>query len=220
MAQNSKFSNVLMESLLGCSDAERLRYLQSIFGAPTKIKSIFFAPETTSYVVGFLKSHDISLDYINILSLSIVRILAGDKSFVQLPGMLATELKLPNDKAQKMAAEIEKDLFGPVRQELDEFIRKQKVKGGSMVNKSSGASPISKPHPTSPFDRSSGLRGARNLLNLKELNAPKRPGQLPPKPASSVFLADKPQPTPPKFPLPPLRPSGSAGQAPNPIRFT
>jgi hypothetical protein len=57
-----------------------------------------------------------------------------------------------------MAAEIEQDLFGPVRQELEEFWAKQK-----------------KEEPGRQAQTRASEGGARNVLNLKEENQPPVP---------------------------------------------
>src|SRR3989338_8019270 len=133
MTQDTKFSNTFIESLVNLQESDRLRYLALIFTMPEKIRSILFTAETASYIRGFLKAHDIPLNYTETLSISIICILTGEKTMAQLPAILSTELKLQNDKAQKMAAEIEKDVFGPVKAELDEFLRKQKARSGSIA---------------------------------------------------------------------------------------
>lgn len=124
-----------------------------------------------------------------------VQIFVGEKNFAQLPAMLSTELQLPNDKAQKMAAEIEKDVFGPVRGELDEFLRTQKQGKGSIA--------LRLPSVAQGKERNS----LQNVLNLKELSPKKPQTQLPGRSAQKDL---------------PIRPSlPKPLQPPNrPIRFT
>src|SRR3989338_4077896 len=168
MTQDTKFSNTFIESLVNLQESDRLRYLALIFTMPEKIRSILFTAETASYIRGFLKAHDIPLNYTETLSISIICILTGEKTLAQLPAILSTELKLPNDKAQKMAAEIEKDVFGPVKKELDEFNKTR----------------ITTPRKVPPTGETTGLR---NVLNLKELPARRPQAQLPTRPAQKDF---------------------------------
>lgn len=187
MSQNSKFSNTFIESLTSCAEEERLRYLQLLFQVPEKVRTLIFARETPSFIKGLLRSYDVPGSNIDAVSLSIIRVFVGEKSLAQLPAILSTELKLPNDKAQKMAAEIEKDVFWPVKVELDEFLRQQKAKAGSIAGKLSATPQTPSRSPSYEGEKTRPAPRIQNVLNLKEINAPKRPTALPGRPVQKDF---------------------------------
>ncbi len=169
---------------------------------PQKIKEILGAQTTGAYVSGIIRSYSLSEEKRNVLALSIIRVAIGKKTFAQLPATLSNELQLPMDKAQKMAGEIEKDLFDPVRNELNTFLQSQK---GSM----------SQPSSTPPSARPAAPM--RNVLDLKEITArPKQP-QLPQKPASPSLPSAPKSTLQPKPPVSPKRPPSSPI---TPIHFT
>lgn len=148
-------------------------YLSIAQDLPVAIKGLIASTETASYIKGLSRTYDIPEDNQPAIAFAILEVAIDKKTFAQLPAILSTELQLPNDKAQKMAAEIEKDVFGPVRAELDEFLSRKAA--------------------TQPRD--TAVRNSlQNVLNLKELPAKKPQASLPPRPVQKDLPVGKPQP--------------------------
>lgn len=205
------YQSVPVGAIQTLEESKRGFYIAKSLETPKKVQDILFSNETSAFVRGLVKSYDIDINLSPKIALAILFIAIGEKTLAQLPAILSTELKLPNDKAQKMAVEIEKDVFGPVRGELEEFLRQQS-------------------NPPRKVPSSAGTTGIRNVLNLKELPARKPQTALPttphPRPLPEQERgATKPQAS--KFPLPPKRSSPlppfdtAQGKPPQPpIRFT
>lgn len=173
-------------------------YIDLIGRLPPKIKNVLISSTIGSYIKGLGASYNIPQELQPNIAFAILELFIGKKTFTQLPAVLSTELTLPNDKAQKMALEIEQDVFGSIKVELDEFLRKQKASANSITSKIGMVSPKA----SAPI---------KNVLNLKELTPPKSAKQLPPRP--------------PRFPLPPTSRKGQGNEngiktPPAPIRFT
>lgn len=210
-------------SIYSRPESKSIGYLDIISNLPQAIKNLIISPKTSSYVRGLSKSYDIPEDQAPFIAFAILEIAIGKKAFAQLPAILSTELQLPNDKAQKMAAEIEKDVFGPVRTELDEFLREQKKRSESIVGKlTSNTQNISGPTSPGGYEgRSRRGNGSQlqNILNLKELPAKKPQASLPPRPVQKD-LPTRPSLAPHPYPLPEQE-RGTTPKPPNkPIRFT
>lgn len=166
--------------------------VSAFYKIPETIQSFLSSADTGSFLVGLGKAYKTEEEKIVKISQTVLLIAIGKKTFAQLPSILSSELQLPMDMAQKMAGEIEKDLFGPVRNELNTFLQSQK--GGT-------TSPNKMP-PTKP------MANMRNVLDLKEITPKQKQPQLPPKPISpSLLSAQKPS-LQPKPPVPPKRPPG------------
>lgn len=179
-------------------------YLDIIEELPIAIKGMISSVETVSYIKGLSRAYDTSEEGQAAIAFAILEITIGKKTTTQLSAILSTELKLPNNKAQKMALEIEHDIFGPIKRELDMFLQQQKIKGASATN-------ITAPTPLNPAStRQRTLYQPQNVLNLKELETAKKQNQITAKPRQPQ-LSPRPStstPTPntaqkPTFPLPP-----------------
>lgn len=147
-------------SVLTRPSVEQDRLIERSFTLPRPVRNLFVLERTGAYIIGLAKAYKLSTDHAPVIAFTVLRVGFGDKTLAQLPSLLSTELKLPNDKAQAMAREIEEDLFGPVRKELEEYWRRQK----------SG--------PSAP-EASVSEAGARNVLNLKEQERPPQPPPMP-----------------------------------------
>ncbi len=160
------FDSVPVGSLITLSPEERSRYVDLVFQLPEKARGLLFAPKTGAFTRGLVKGYNLPETRASVVALIVLRIAVGEKSAEQLPSLLSTELQLPNDKAQKMAREIEEDLFGPVMKELEQYWRRQKSTPG----------PANEKEVTT--DKASEA-GARNVLNLKEQKKPPAPPPMP-----------------------------------------
>jgi len=131
--------------------------LEEIEQLPPAVMKVMSAAETGAYIRGLIKSAGLPAEKTAPVAFNVLRVALGRKTLEQLPSLISTEAGLPNDKAQKMAREIEEDLLGPVKEELTKFWAQQKNKPA----------------------REAGTRaeeaGARNVLNLKESPKPPTP---------------------------------------------
>lgn len=140
-----------------------LGYLDIIQNIPLPIKDMISSTETASYVRGLGRTYGIPEESQASISFAILEIAIGKKPFAQLSKTLSSELQLPNNEAQNMASEIERDIFGPIKRELSEFLRESRQSTGTNSIRLTPLTP-SKP---------------QNVLDLKELALPKRQPQLP-----------------------------------------
>ncbi len=146
-------------SLLTRPPLEQDRLIEKSFTFPRSVKSLLTAERTGAYIIGLAKAYKLSISQAHSIAFMVLTVGLGEKKLAQLPSLLSTELRLPNDAAQKMAREIEEDLFGPVRKELEEYWRKNP--------------PSSRQSGTLARQGSEG--GVRNVLNLKEQKRPPVP---------------------------------------------
>lgn len=186
------FYTIPVGSIYSREKSETEGYIDAIQALPTAIKELISSVNTASYIVGSTRQYSLNEDAQAIVAFAILQIAIGKKTFAQFPAVLSSELQLPMDKAQKMAGEIEKDLFGPVRKELDAFLQSQK-----------GGATSPKMPPTRP------VATMRNVLDLKEIAAKPKQPQLPPKPATTSLPSIQKPSLQPKPPAPPKRPPSS-----------
>lgn len=172
MPLSHPYQCVPIGSLSLLPEQERLGYIDLFYTAPPSLNLLLSSPDTGSYVRGIAKTYDIPEDQSPKIAQCIFFITVGKRKIGELSTMLSAELGLPNDIAQKISSEIEKDVFGPIKNELDTFVISQR-KAHETVKKN----PTSNPQP-------------QNVLNLKEIGTSKKQNQLPPKPLT------------PRFPLP------------------
>lgn len=147
------FESTPTGSLGTIPERDRGRFIDKLMDLPPKVFEVLNLPRTGSYLRGLVKNYRLSEEKSAVVAFAVLRVAIGEKTLAQLASLLSTELKLPNDKAQKMAKEIEKDLFGPVMKELEEYWQKKGDK---------------------PEDK-----GARNILDLKQEKKPPAPPPMP-----------------------------------------
>ena len=198
------FKSIPANSLLLVPEEKREGYLDKALSLPEKTQDILFSGDTGAFVRGLAKSYDIDINLSPKIALAILFVAIGEKTFAQIPAVFSTELRLPADKAQKMANEIEKDIFGPVKRELEEFLsRKIAPQSRDATTPSNFPSYEGKRTRTAPQARLGSQ--PHNLLDLKEIAAAKKPKQLTAKPVQRSL--------PPNTPRAPLRPLASRGAA-------
>jgi|GEM_PF-2283437 hypothetical protein len=154
----SDYKATPLGSILTRGQEEQEKLLEASFSVPKNIKTILTSAKTASFIHGLAKNFRLSEKVSPIIAFAILQITLAEKTIAQLPSMLSTELKLPNDQAQKMAKEIEEDLFAPVIQELEVFWTKQKEE-----------------EPAQKATERANQGGAKNVLNLKEAQRPPTP---------------------------------------------
>lgn len=145
----------------------RLSYLQRALETPTALRKLLFTRRTGAYLTGMAKHHRLDPNQTPIIAFIVLRVGLGEIHMAQLSSALSSELKLPNDRAQAIARELEKDLFAPVAMDLSQA---QQLKQDQQANES---------------ETRAQQAGARNVLNLKRqtpaaaTRRPPTPPQLP-----------------------------------------
>jgi hypothetical protein len=136
-------------------------YMQELVELPRGIINIILSPKTGAYIRGLVKAHNLRPEMASIISYSTLQICYGEKEIAQLPSILSTELKIPNDTAQQLSQDIEKELFAPVAIELNQYVTKKRQLRQSITSKSRG--PV----------------GTQNVLDLKKQQQPPKPPPIP-----------------------------------------
>lgn len=153
------FTSIPVGSLLDVPPERRRKYLSAIFALPTSLQDIVFQPRTGAFVRGFTKTYNVPVEKYSSIAFMILQTLIGESTVSRLSNLLSTQLQLPNDKAQAMAQEIEKELFVPVMLELNQYLAQQKAPAPPAATPSAG--------------------GARNVLDLKSQPRPPLPPPIP-----------------------------------------
>ncbi|MDP3997214.1 MAG: hypothetical protein Q8P73_01805 [bacterium] len=165
MADDIKYMSIPIESLLSRDVVEEKKYINALNSVSGPLRSIIFSARTGAYLRGVGKTYSVSPALISSLSFIVLKICFGEITLSRLSVVLSSELKLSMDKAQKMALEIERDLFAPVMMEL------RTVNTAKSVNTVNSAPANNK--------TVSGSMGLRNVLDLKKQQSPPRPPAMP-----------------------------------------
>lgn len=137
------------------------RFLTQLSYLPSELKKIVGSTKTAIYITGLLKNYTLPPEKGGALAFIILEIAFAEKTMAQLSSIISTELQLPSDRAQKMASEIERDLFAPIILEYNQFVASKKNQTGTSV--------------TSAEDS-----GAHNVLDLKAQPKAPLPPPMPP----------------------------------------
>lgn len=183
------FSYIPAGSLVILQDEERPPYIQDLLALPNRIRSLATSAKTGAYIKGLAKTFSLSVTQGEQIAFAVFEVITGRQSLASLPALLSTKLKIANDKAQKLAQEIERDLFAPVSLELNNYLAQKKQKTGSMAdklgspptNRPNRTSTSAKPPATSPNNSKFPRRPAAppNILNLKGKKNPPAPPPIP-----------------------------------------
>lgn len=117
------YKTIPVGSLLTIPEEQESFYLGAIKMLPQQLKTLVTSERTGSYIRGVAKILDVSLEKTPPIAFMVLRVVIGEITLAQLGTVLATELQLPTDMAQAMAKDIEKELFGPVMIELNQYLR-------------------------------------------------------------------------------------------------
>jgi len=157
-------------SLFGGPEAEARGYLLRLEELPKKVRVVLGDMKTGAFTRGLVKSYGLPEERSAPVAFDIMRIAMGTRSLASLPSLLSTNLRLPSDKAQKMAEEIERDLLAPIMPALQQYWTGQKK-----TNQQQAKGGRSRPSP----EAMAGQAGAKNVLNLKDTNKPPAPPPMP-----------------------------------------
>lgn len=149
-------------SILTRPEEEDVHYLQKIRQLPQNLRKLISSPTTSAFIRGLTKTYDVPPDKNPLVAFVVLQIVCGERTLSQLANTLATELRLAHGQSQKMAIEIEKELFAPVMLELNKHLTQQKKQSTVAEN---------------PLPSQAG--GARNVLDLKSQPRPPLPPPIP-----------------------------------------
>ncbi len=155
-------SSVPIGSLITLPEGQRSHYISLVVELPDAVRSVIFSTETGAYLRGLAKNYQLAPERSSIIALAFVRVAVGELSIAKLASELSTKLPLPNDKANRIAREMEQDLFIPVQQELGEHWAKQRKEG-----------------PARQAETKANEGGAKNVLNLKREKSGPPPPPMP-----------------------------------------
>lgn len=174
-------------------------YLDIIITLPKPIKNLISNATIPSYITGISKNNQISEELQPIIAFTILRIAIGKIKISEFTNTLTNELGVNIEIAQEIASEIDQDLFAPIQSDLDAFWAQQSApkpttpvatpikQTGALseqATRNNNRTPIVNTTPTSP----STLRGAKNILDLKELPARPEQKDLPARPIQKTLM--------------------------------
>lgn len=156
-----EFETIPIGSILSVPASERLPYISKIVALPDSIYQMIASPKTGAVIRGMTRLNQLQLDQSPLISFAVLQVALGEYEISQLPSVLSTKLRIPNDKAQAIAREIEKELLAPIALELNQYLAQKKRTAQSIMNKGPGNI------------------GAQNVLNLKEQRQQPKPPEIP-----------------------------------------
>lgn len=149
-----QYASMPLGSLVTRSPEEEEPYLDKYLDAPKGLSQMLFSRNTGAFLRGLVKDFQMPLERTPEVAFQVLRVGVGEVPLAKLAETLAAELKIPNDKAQGMAKEIEAELFAPVMRELNEFLEKHngqntKTKGNTTLKNDQGPMTNDQPSPKS-----------------------------------------------------------------------
>lgn len=112
--------------LLSVPADQRRTYILAIQNMPQTLFKTINSNTSAAFLQGIAKQFKMTSNQTLRLALAVLRIAVGEVSLAKFGAALSSELQLPNDKAQAIAKEIEKELFAPVMLELNQFLEERK----------------------------------------------------------------------------------------------
>ena len=158
------FNSIPTNSIMILRAEERSRYIQSVSFLPRSLQNAAGDAKTGAYIQGVAKAHDLSQDSAPKIALIVLRVYLGEIPLAKLATSLSSNIVVPNDKSEKMAKELEHDLFAPVAIELNQFVATRKKEAEQVANKATG---------------NPAAAGATNVLDLKNKPKPPTPPPVP-----------------------------------------
>ena len=188
------FKSIPANSITGLPENIRLIYLENTLSLPEKVQDMLFSDSTGAYIQGLAKSNQISSENAFKIGLAILEIAIQERDISELSTKLSKELEISQDSALKMASEIDQDLFAPIQSDLDAFwaqqsspapaatVSAQPTRQTDSLPKQESKKNMRTTIVPTPPPSSTVFRGAKNILNLKEIAARPEQKDLPPKP--------------------------------------
>lgn len=144
------YKTIPIGSLLILSEEEAQSALEAARSLPPNLKALIISEKSGAYIRGLVRAGGLPPQAAQRLALIILRIVIGELSLPQLSSLIASDFRVGQDVAQAMAKDIEKELFGPVMMELNQYLEA----------KQSGQQQASPSQPSTP--------DSPNLLDLRD----------------------------------------------------
>ena len=161
------FQSSPIGSLAFLDDASREQYAIMALKTAPALQELIFSARTASYINGVLKTHNVPGNKASALAFIVLRVCVGEVHLSKLAASISSELGLAADVSEKMAREIEHDLFAPVAGELSQYLASKKQQQATSASAAASQA------------------GATNVLNLNQPRSSKPPAPprpLPPRP--------------------------------------
>lgn len=123
------FESTPVGSLIAFDEDKRLAYLEAVMALPVNLRSLLFSPKTGAYIRGLAREVRLTDEHVVRIAFSVLRVALGEISLVELKSVFSSELQIAGDTAEAMAKDIEKELFGPVMMELNQYLQSKQVPG-------------------------------------------------------------------------------------------
>lgn len=163
------FTSVPINSIMAIPAERRHDYLVAGMSTSDAVRQMLLSPRTGAYLRGLAKSHQLPEKTAVTIAFVVLQAAIGEVPVGKISALLASHLQLPLDRTQKLATELERDLFAPLALEIKQ--QKQAVQQTQATTAQSAATKA----------------GARNVLNLKRqppatvTRRPPTPPPLPPR---------------------------------------
>lgn len=112
------------------------------YEAEGQVLEVLVSDRTGAFLRGLARTHNIPDDDVPKLATSVLYVALGEWPLANLAAGLSSTMGLPNDKAQKVAAEIEKELFAPITLELNTFLEEQRQPKAAEQAQQAGATNV------------------------------------------------------------------------------
>lgn len=165
---------------------KRNAYVQRMFTLPKQVRDTATSVKVAAYLRGLTKSHNLPEDASITIAFIILQGLIGERMLAQMPMQLSSDLGIANDKAQRIAQEIERDIFAPISLQLNQFLATQRQQKNSVTGSITATPPAPRqPNQNARFSRTPA--SPPNILNLKNNPRPPSPPPIPKKNDSTIF---------------------------------
>jgi len=151
------FTSVPINAVMAIPADRRHDYRVSALETNGPIRQMIVSPRTGAYLRGLAKSHQLPEKTAVTIAFVVLQVAIGEVPIAKISGLLSSHLKLPNDQAQDLATELERDIFASLSLEIGKQAASKKQVDESSAQTDAKAA------------------GARNVLNLKRNSTPPTP---------------------------------------------
>lgn len=184
-------------SLVLLPDEQRVKHIQNLVDLPRNLRQLSTSMKIASYLKGMTRNFNLAPAQGEYIALIVFQVTTGEYTLAAMPTLLSSTLRIANDKAQKIAQEIERDIFAPVALELNQYLAQKKSKAGSITEKL--GIPATSPAPPPVQRQASTFKPNPARLPLaRGPESPKFP-RRPAAPPNILNLKDKQKPSQPPF---------------------
>jgi hypothetical protein len=144
----------LLGAMAVLDDVRRAQLREKFSKTTGGVRKLVLSQESIPFLRGLARTHNVPDDKVPKLALGVLYVALGEWPLSNLAAGLSSTMGIPNDVAQKVAAEIEKELFAPIMLEFNKFLEKQRQPKAEEKAKQAGATNVidlkNKPPQTRP----------------------------------------------------------------------